>query len=87
MEPNYLRFLWYDDVVSNFPKLKRLRLARVIFGVTNSPFLLNGTIRKHIGNYEYDQAFVEKIENSFYVDDFFGGVTSFETALELYKKL
>ena len=59
----------------------------MIFSVTSSPLLLNGTIRKHIGNYEYDQAFVEKIENSFYVDDFSGGDTSFETALELYKKL
>ena len=57
----------------------------MIFGITSSPFLLNGTIRKHIGNYEYDQAFVEKVENSFYLDDFSGGDTSFETALELYK--
>ena len=62
MERNYLRFLWYDDVFSDFPKLKRLR-------------------------YEYDQAFAEKIENSFYVDNFSGGDTSFETALDLYKNL
>ena len=87
MERNYLNFLWYDNVFSDFPKLKRLRFARVIFGVTSSPFLLNGTIRKHIGNYEYDQAFVEKIKNSFYVENFSEGDTSFETALELYKKL
>ena len=70
MERNYLRLLWFEDVFSDFPKLKRLRFARVIFGVTSAPFLLNGTIRKHIGNYEYDEAFVEKIENSFYVDNF-----------------
>ena len=30
---------------------------------------------------------MEKIENSFYVDGFSGGDTSFEMALELYKKL
>ena len=49
----------------------------MIFGATSSPFLLNGTIRKRIGKYEYDQALVEKNENSFYVDDFSGGDTSF----------
>ena len=87
MERNYLRFLWYDDVFSDFPKLKRLRFARVIFGVTSSPFLLNGTIRKRIGNYIYDEAFVQKIGISFYVDNFSGGDTSFGTAIELYKKL
>ena len=87
MEQHYLRFLWYDDVFSEFPKLKRLRFARVTFGITSSPFLLNGTIRNHIGNYKYDKAFVQKIENSFYVDDFSGGGTSFETAIEFYKKL
>ena len=81
MERDYLRFLWYDDVFSNFPKLKRLRFARVIFVVTSSPFLLYGTIRKHIGNYKYDKAFVKKIENSFYVDDFCRGDSSFETLL------
>ena len=86
MERNYLRFLWYDDAFSDFPKLKRLRFARVIFGVTSSPFVLNGTIRKHIGNYEHDKAFVEKIENYFYVDDFSGGDTYSETAIANYIK-
>ena len=51
------------------------------------PLLLNGTSRKHIGNYKYDEVFVGKIENSFYVDNFSGEETSFEAAIELYKKL
>ena len=42
---DYLRFLWFD-VFSDSPKLVRNRFARVIFGVTSSPFLLNQTIRK-----------------------------------------
>ena len=45
MERNYLKFLWYDDVFSDSPKLKRLTFARVIFGVTSSPFLLNGILK------------------------------------------
>ena len=58
----------------------------MIFGVTSTAFLLNGTIRKHIGNYKYDEALAEK-KNSFHVNDFSGGDTSFVTAIELYKTL
>ena len=35
---NFLRFLWFDDVFSNEPTIVRNRFARVIFGVTSSPF-------------------------------------------------
>ena len=32
-----LTVFWYDDVFCDFPKLKRLRFSKVIFGVTTSP--------------------------------------------------
>ena len=72
---------------SQTPKIVRNRFARVIFGVTSSPFLLNQTIRKHSQKYEYDTDFIERVLESFYVDDFSGGENSFEKAFELYKKL
>ena len=40
---NYLRFLWFSEtgeIVTN-------RLLRVLFGLTCSPFLLQGTLRHH----------------------------------------
>ena len=43
------------------------------FGVTSSPFLLNGTVRKHTSNYNFDSDFVTKIVDSFFVADFTGG--------------
>ena len=83
---DFLRFLWFDGVFAECPKIVRNRFARVIFGVTSSPFMLNGTIRKQMDRYEFDFDFVKKVIDSFYVDDFTGGENSFEAALELYRK-
>ena len=81
----YLRFLWFD-VFSDQPKIIRNRFARVIFGVTCSPFLLNKTIRKHAKNYEFDIDMNLTLD-CFYVDDFTGGESDFYKALDLFKKL
>ena len=42
---DYLRFFWVDSVSKEQPEIQVLRFARVVFGVTSSPFLLNGTIK------------------------------------------
>ena len=87
-ERDFLRFLWFDDVFSDNPKIVRNRFARLIFGVNSSPFLLTGTMRKHISTYkDIDPDFVRKVTESFHVDDFTGGEFTFENAYELYKKL
>ena len=84
---NFLRFLWFDDVFSNESTIVRNRFARVVFGATSSPFLLNGVVRKHVGQYDFDDEFVQKVIDSFYVDDFSGGANSLEGVNELFKKL
>ena len=85
---DYLRFLWFEDVFQDEPKIVRNRFARVVFGVNSSPFLLNGTIRKHASNYlDIDAEFVEKVMKSFYVDDCISGESSTEKAFQLFKKL
>ena len=84
---NFLRFLWFDDVFSDQPTIVRNRFARVIFGVTSSPFLLTGVIRKHAEQYDFDHEFVEKVINSFYADDFSGGANTLDDVYEFFKKL
>ena len=86
-DPNYLRFLWFDSIFSDQPKIVRNRFARVVFGVTSSPFCLNETIRKHVQNHDFDKEFIDKALSSFFVDDFIGGEESVAKAFELFKKL
>ena len=84
---DYLRFLWFNDVFANKPTTVRNQFARAIFGVTNSPFLLNAVIRKHVVKYQFDAEFVQKVLESFYVDDFPVGANVIEKTFELFKKL
>ena len=82
-----LRFLWVDDVTAPLPRLVTLRFARVVFGVSSSPFLLNATIRRHVEGYRLsDPLFVERFIRSIYVDDLTCGSDSEEGAIELYTK-
>ena len=84
---NFLRYVWFDDVFSNEPTILRNRFARDVFGVTSSLFLLNGVIRKHVRQYDFDDEFVQSVIDSFRVDNFSGGVYSVEGVNELFKKL
>ena len=85
---NYLRFLWLDP--DNFDENIIYRFLRVVFGVTSSPFLLQGTLRYHcdrlIEKGFVDPKFVEDFLNNLYVDDSLGGVNSVPEGFEWYKR-
>ncbi|XP_044183283.1 uncharacterized protein LOC122963962 [Acropora millepora] len=84
---DFLRFLWINDPTSEDPNIVVKRFNRVVFGVTSSPFLLNGTVRHHVSNYKVeDPQFVNDFLSSLYVDDFNGGKDSVHEAFQLYSK-
>ena len=58
---DYLKFLWFNNIFSDQPKIVRNRFARVVFDVTRSPFCLNGAIRKHVQSYDVDKEFIDKV--------------------------
>ena len=69
---NFLRFMWFDDVFKIHSELISLRFTRVLFGLTCSPFLLNGTIKSNLLKYTQFadiKKFVEKLLHNLYVDD------------------
>ena len=69
------------------PEVVVLRFARVVFGVTSSPFLLNATVKHHVERYEEeDPEFVETFLRSIYVDDLSTGGDTDEEAYQLYIK-
>ena len=61
---------------------------RVVFGVTSSPFLLNGTIRYHCRNsiLASDVNFIEKFLQDLYVDDSLSGANNIADGFEFYSK-
>ena len=82
-----LRFLWIHDINAQLPRLVIMRFARVVFGVSASPFLLNATIRRHVEKYRgEDPLFVDKFNRSIYVDDLIFGAKTEDEALELFTK-
>ena len=85
---DYLRFLWYDNIFEENPKLKTFRFTRLVFGLTSSPYVLNATIRHHLQKYRktYPE-FVSTVEKSLYIDDFASSQNSEEQCFELYRNL
>ena len=64
-----------------------LRFARVVFGVSSSPFLLNATIKHHVEKYTslYPEL-VRDLLRSIYIDDIVFGADDEESAFDLYVK-
>ena len=80
-----LRFLWLDDIKKERPETVVFRFARVVFGITSSPFLLNATIDHHLESYSSEKTrLVEVLKESIYVDDIVTGSLDEDSALNLH---
>jgi hypothetical protein len=82
-----LRFLWVNDIESDKLETVVYMFCRVVFGLNASPFLLNATLRHHVSKYlETDPEFVQKVLESFYVDNLVSGESTVDKAFQLYDK-
>ena len=85
---DFLRFLWFEDILYNQETIT-LRFKRVIFGLTCSPFLLNGAIKEHLQKYlplhDYQEVVLQLLEN-LYVDDSSNNFIGIEQCLNFHEK-
>ena len=82
-----LRFLWWDDVFSEHPKICQYRFCRLVFGLTPSPAILNGVIQHHLDIYRKENPdTVKLLLTSLYVDDFLGGSQTKEGGFKVYQE-
>lgn len=82
------RFLWYEAIPKmneKLPNIVEMRMKRVTFGVTSSPFLLSAVIRKHVLNLKdkYPSTSAALL-NAFYVDDLLVSCYTVEEAKNLF---
>ena len=83
---NYLRFLWYNNIFDE-NSVKVYRFSRVLFGLTCSPFLLNGTVKIHVKkhvNHE-TRVILEKFLKDLYVDDTATSFNSIADSSKFYR--
>ena len=84
---NVLRFLWVSGVHSDSPEIVVKRFTRLVFGVSPSPFLLNGTLEHHVKKYQdVDPEFLQRFLSGLYVDDLSSGDESVDKSFQLYMK-
>ena len=85
---DYLGFFWVDDIHDISPDIITLRFARVVFGLTCSPAILNAVLHHHLTQYStIYPTFVTKVLKSLYLDDLASGSDNTESTLELAKKI
>ncbi|XP_054628394.1 uncharacterized protein LOC129179316 [Dunckerocampus dactyliophorus] len=82
-----LRFLWLTGPPdAEQTSVCTMRMARVVFGVSSSPFLLAATIRRHLEQYQVSHPHIaDTIKDHLYVDDFIASSRDVGSAYVLTK--
>ena len=81
--------MWYEDIYKKNPETVILQFCRVVFGLTCSPFLLNGTISallEQFNSYINLKEFICKFISDLYADDSSSNFHDVEDAYSFYKR-
>ena len=91
-ERESLKFHWIENLTNN--TIQILRFTRLVFGLNQSPFILEGTLKTHFERYESMYLeLIRKIRDDMYVDDLVTGGESLQEvekiksdSIELFEK-
>ena len=85
-EGNVLRFHWVYSLKSKIIEI--LRFANLVFGLTKSPFILEGTLEMHFEKYRDSfEELIRIIENDAQVDDLVTGCNNLKDFKEIKQNL
>ena len=73
---DFLRFLWFDNIVDDVRNVIQFRIKRLPFGLTCSPAILGATIRHHIDSFSEKHPEAVKVLRRLYCDDLSCGADS-----------
>ena len=91
-ERESLKFHWVENLTNNTTQI--LRFTRLVFGLNQSPFILEGTLKTHFERYKSMYLeLIRKIRDDMYVDDLVTGGESLQEVekikfdfIELFEK-
>ena len=78
----------WQYILYNNPSYVLLRFARNVFGLTCSPFFLNGTLKVHLKQFipiESYSKFIQQLLLNLYVDDLSNSFNNVEDSLKFYE--
>lgn len=85
---NMVRFLWFDNIQKDRPKIGQFRFNRLLFGLRLSPSIPGEPIAHHLGpNKQSEPEMAALLKRSLYVDNLITGTVNDKNNVEIGHKL
>ena len=80
--------IWFDNFFTENPDIKILGFARLVFGLSSSPFVLNVTVKIHLEKFMNDvqkRKVIIKLLRDLYVDDAMPSINDTKEGIKFYE--
>ena len=80
--------IWFDNFFTENPDIKILGFARLVFGLSSSPFVLNITVKIHLEKFMNDaqkRKVIIKLLRDLYIDDVMSSINDAKEGIKFYE--